>query len=218
MKKLATAMVCFVLLTVSATAMWASAVQITLSSSPSGSVVFTGTGSTPEVTFGFSGTCGTHSNCLTGNALLEPSATLGTYQMWMVGGPDTLTLLSPGNYAVGMPFPVWLSVTFGGSTLTTQLALVDVFGGTGRAPSFEGDFLSATTTGTIPGFPNGVSGTVDFAIRLQGGPGINTLGAGSTVKGFLSSGELVPTPEPSSLALLGTGVISLAGAIRRRMK
>jgi hypothetical protein len=217
MKKLPIAIACFVLLTVSATGAWASAVQITLSSSSLGSVVFTGTGSTPEVNFGFSGTCGIHSNCLSGNALLEPSATLGTYQMWMAGGPDTLTG-GPSDYTVGMPFPVWLSVTFGGNTLTTQLTLIDVFGGTGKAPSFEGNFGSATTTGTIAGFPNGVSGTIDFAVRLQGAPSISTLGSGSTVKGFLSSGELVPTPEPGTLALLGTGIVGLAGAIRRRIK
>jgi PEP-CTERM motif len=214
MKKLAVAMVCLVLLTAGATAVWASAVQITLSSGSVGSVVFTGTGGIPQVNFGFTGTC----NCISGNALLEPSATLGTYVMWMVGSPDTLTQMSPGNYAVGGPNPIWLSVSFSGGTLTTQLTLVDVFGGSGKAPSFEGTFTNATTIGTVAGFPNGVSGSIDFAVRLSGGTSVSTLGSGTKISGFLSSGELVPTPEPGTLALLGTGIVGLAGVIRRKIK
>jgi len=218
MKKLTVAIACFVLLIVSATGAWASAVQITLSSSAQGSVLFTGTGNSSVVNVALSGTCGIHSNCISGAALLEPFPTLGTYQLWMVGGPGTLTLSSgPGNYAFGTGPTLWLSATFGGNTLLTQLTLDDLFGGTGKAPSFEGTFGS-TTGSAIPGFPLGVNGSIDFAVRLQGSSSIATLGSGSTAKGFLSSGELVPTPEPGTLALLGTGIVGLAGAIRRRMK
>ena len=131
MKKLPIVIACFVLLSVSATGAWASAVQITLSSSAQGGVVFTGTGGIPQVNFAFSGTCGIHANCISGNALLEPSATLGTYQMWMTGSPDTLTG-GPSDYTVGGPNAVWLSLTFPGGTLKTQVTLIDVFGALAR--------------------------------------------------------------------------------------
>ncbi len=216
MKKLALAVALLALITVTATGAWANAVQITLSSSSPGSVVFTGTGSSPQVIFAFTGTCGTHSNCISGHALLDPAGIVGTYQLWMAGSPQTLTG-GPSDYAVGMSFPMWLYADFSGAgygTLLTQVDLTNAFGGTSGAPSFEGTFGNSTST--IPAF--GLSGTIDFTVKLQGSPSISTLGSGTTVKGFLSSGELVPTPEPASLALLGTGVLGLAGLIRRKMK
>jgi hypothetical protein len=219
MKKLAMTIACFALLILTVTGASASVVQITLSSSSTGSVVFTGTGGNPPITFALNGTCGPHSSCISGHALLEPVGVLGSYQIWMTGSSESLSG-GPSDYTVGMTSPVWMSATFGGSTLLTQLTLVDAFGGTSRAPSFEGTFANSSITGSIPGFPNGVSGTIDFTVMLQpGSPSISTLGSGNHVSGFLSSGEVVPNvPEPSSLALLGTGVLGLAGAIRRGMK
>jgi hypothetical protein len=43
--------------------------------------------------------------------------------------------------------------------------------------------------------------------------------AGQSVQGPLSSGEVigVPTPEPGTLALFGTGILGLAGLIRRKL-
>ncbi len=142
MKKLAMTIACFALLILTVTGAGASVVQITLSSSSTGSVVFTGTGGNPPITFAFNGTCGIAFHCISGHALLEPVGVLGTYQIWMAGSSESL-FGGPSDYTVGMTSPLWMSVTFAGSTLLTQLTLVDAFGGTGNAPSFEGTFANS---------------------------------------------------------------------------
>ncbi len=206
-------MALMVLLTVSATSAWADPIQITLSSSTTGSAVFTNNGGT--LSFSFSG--------ISGNVLLEPQTMLGTYWISMTGSP--ILTGGPSDYTVNMNgAAIYLTVKLTGysDTLTTNLYLTDLHAGMSGTPLFDGTFGNLTNTVGAQAlsldFPNGTVGLVDFTVRLKNGQTLGTLGNHQSASGSISSGELYPAPEPSSLALLGTGILGLAGVIRRKMK
>ena len=72
---------------------------------------------------------------------------------------------------------------------------------------FQGTFTSGGVTvaggfTTIQGFVGGVAGTVQIALNSAG----------------ILSGDTIVTPEPGTLGLLGTGLIGLAGIIRRKVR
>ena len=221
MKKLVLAAIFLVLCGLFATAAWANSTQVTLSLSTTGDVFFGNSGGT--ISAWFSGTCGLLSDCISGTALLEPQGTLGQYQMWFAGGSPTLSG-GPLDYTVNMgSSTLYLAVQLNGSqgSVLASVDLADVYGGASQFPEFAGTFTVSTATLlflTDHFVPHG-SGVIDFTINLTPNPPIASLTNGQQTFGPLSSGEGVPNvPEPSSLALLGSGVLGLAGVIRRKMK
>lgn len=237
MKKLAIASACLALFTVSAIGAWAnpitnSAPQITLSRSSSNNVVFSNNSGVLSFTFnGTSTQCG-HANCLTGNASLDQGTSGqvdGQYWMWITGGSPTLsgnTLDDAVNMGTAVihvevkigPLVNQIETGSMGDFIAT-LTPTHLYGWAGGSPQFVGSFTPTTETLDFsPGFPNNMVSSMSFNVDLPKGA-TGPLGRNHTVYSKISTGELdSPVPEPSSLALLGTGVLGLAAVIRRKFK
>ena len=207
--------VCLVLLT---TLSFASSTPVILGTSDPGQILVTNTGP-DSADIVFTGTCGGNSDCLTGYGYY--GANVGTYSMWFVSGRSGNVLLeSPtdGVYPIDMNGNVIdFAFNYGSTFLDGTIILNNVTDGT-NAPRFIGGLF--ITSSNLPGFGSGGYSDLDFNAYLGNNPTIDQVfsGMAHSTQGPLSSGELPgATPEPSSIALFGSGVLGLAGVLRRKL-
>ena len=95
-------------------------------------------------------------------------------------------------------------------------------GGSSTAFSADGfnHAYSTPYTGSLAGLPAGLTGTFvgmeDLAVTGLKPLSGSDLDYNDDTFVFTNIGSTVPTPEPSSIALPGTGLLGLAGALRRK--
>lgn len=182
---------------------------------PNTPFLFTGNGTGVVVISLQSGTSMTGTATATGN-FVGVSA-MGTYTLNFATAMPIVATFNGTSFGVAQNGPISFSyVTAGGDTLYGDLQLVGLQQ-VGSVGIFNQNLAANLTniSGTLANSLPGGTGILDITIRLASGVDLSTLNG--TAIGQFSTGELTPTPEPASLLLLGGGLLTLGGAVRRKL-
>ena len=182
---------------------------------PNTNFVFTGNGTGVVAISLQSGTAMTGTATATGNFVGASDS--GTYTLNFATAMPIVATFNGTSFGVVQNGPITFSyVSAGGDTLFGDLQLVGLQQ-VGSLGVFNQNLAANLTnvSGTLASsLPNG-TGIMDITIRLASGVDLSTLNGTSI--GQFSTGELTPTPEPASLLLLGGGLLTLGGAVRRKL-
>lgn len=188
--------------------------QITIGQSTSGSWQFQGAGAT---TVSLTGSCGV-ANCISGYGYFGTGA--GTYNMWVSGNNPTLTSTAdPSLFAVNMNGGTLnFSFSLGASSLTGSIVLITLKDGT-MAPQFLGALKVTGATGAFASLWAASSqAPFDLTLSIPAGHALVdqvVSGTAANTTAANSSGEILPVPEPTSIALIGAGLLAAGGLLKR---
>jgi hypothetical protein len=162
--------------------------------------------------------------CGAGNFQQGVVQTSGNYTFTESGGTITMTSINGGaTFDVQMNgATLAFSWTSGSNFLTGNLTLTSASDNT-PSPRFVGTLLvTGVSAGLYSTFwPAGDTVNMDFTLTLGSNPTLENVfnhTTATSTSGSYSSGQVLPAPEPISVALFGSGLIMVGGILRRRSR